>query len=245
MPHFDKADGKLLYQQVSDYVREKIYSQEWGVDEPIPSEHELMDMLQLSRGTVQKGIRRLVDEGLLVQQRGRGTFVTQPIMARPSSSRLLSFGESMSAQGIEYVTRIAERRVERANRVCAENLGIEPGDEYLYLMRVRYVLRRPVMLIESHLSLAACPGLDQEDLEDEPLFVTVERTSGQGVGRSEMVYSAKAVGRLRGGWLRCDENAPVLVMDQLVYLEDGTPFEWGSVWMPANRCVISSETHRA
>jgi len=243
-PRFDKADGDMLHKQVSDYVREKIYSKEWGVDEPIPSEHELMDMLQLSRGTVQKGIRQLVDEGLLVKQRGRGTFVTQPVMTRPSSNRLFSFGESMSAQGIEYVTRVVEHRVERASAICAQNLGIQAGDNHLYLVRVRYVKRLPVMLIESHLSLNACPGLDEADLENEVLFAVVARLSGQGVSRSEVSYSARTVGRRRGEWLRCDEHSPVLVMDQLVYLDDGAPIEWGSVWMPANRCVISSQTHR-
>ena len=165
MPRFSKADGEMLHKQVTDYVREKIYSRQWGVNEPIPSEHELMDMLQLSRGTVQKGIAQLVDEGLLVKQRGRGTFVTQPVMTRPSSNRLFSFGESMSAQGIEYVTRVVEHRVEQASSVCAENLGIQEGENHLYLVRVRYVKRLPVMLIESHLSLSACPGLEKADLE--------------------------------------------------------------------------------
>ncbi|MBP3893266.1 MAG: GntR family transcriptional regulator [Atopobiaceae bacterium] len=245
MPRFDRSEGNLLYKQVSDYVREKIYSREWGVNEPIPSEHELMDMLQLSRGTVQKGIQQLVDEGLLVKQRGRGTFVTQPVMTRPSSNRLLSFGESMSEQGIEYATKVVEHRVEQASRVCAENLGIQPGDEHLYLVRVRYVHDLPVMLIESHLSLSACPGLDRADLEHEVLFAAVERLGGRSVGRSEVSYSARAIGRMRGDWLCCDEHSPVLVMDQLVFLEDGAPIEWGSVWMPANRCIISSETRRA
>ena len=54
---FERSDNSLLYVQVADFVREKIYSHEWGVDERIPSEHELMAMLHLSRGTVQKGIR--------------------------------------------------------------------------------------------------------------------------------------------------------------------------------------------
>ena len=93
MSDFEKKDTSLLYVQVADYVREKIYSKEWGVDERIPSEHELMAMLHLSRGTVQKGIRSLVEEGLLVQQRGRGTFVIQPVMARPSGNKLHSFAE--------------------------------------------------------------------------------------------------------------------------------------------------------
>lgn len=244
MPRFEKTGGKLLYKQVTEYVREKIYSREWGVDEPIPSEHELMDMLRLSRGTVQKGIAQLVDEGLLVKQRGRGTFVTKPVMARPSSNRLLSFGESMQDQGISYVTQVIESRTEPASEACARSLAIEPGSTHLFLVRLRSVLERPVMLIESHLSLVACPGLDQTDFEHELLFANVERTSGQGVGHSEVSYSARTVGKRRGEWLDCDEHSPVLVMDQLVYLEDGTPVEWGSVWMPANRCVISSETHR-
>ena len=199
MPKFDKSDGELLYVQVSDYVREKIYSKDWGVDEPIPSEHELMDMLHLSRGTVQKGIRQLVDEGLLVQQRGRGTFVVQPVMARPSSNRLLSFGESMSAQGVKYITRVVKSEVRQAGPLCAENLQMDVGDDYLYLCRVRYVSHRAVMFIESHLNLSVCPGIEDANFEREALFAAVERTSGHEIGRSEMVYTARTAGKVRGG----------------------------------------------
>ena len=165
MADFEKKDTSLLYVQVADYVREKIYSKEWGVDERIPSEHELMAMLHLSRGTVQKGIRSLVEEGLLVQQRGRGTFVIQPVMARPSGNKLHSFAESMNEQGIEYVTRVVEKRIDRANRVCAQNLGIAEGSTFLYLMRVRFVAEQPVMLIESRINLEPCPGLENVDFE--------------------------------------------------------------------------------
>lgn len=154
MADFEKKDTSLLYVQVADYVREKIYSKEWGVDERIPSEHELMAMLHLSRGTVQKGIRSLVEEGLLVQQRGRGTFVIQPVMARPSGNKLHSFAESMNEQGIEYVTRVVEKRIDRANRVCAQNLGIAEGSTFLYLMRVRSVAEQPSCSSRAALTLS-------------------------------------------------------------------------------------------
>lgn len=242
---FAKGEGMLLYRQVADFVREKIYSMEWGVNEPIPSEHELMEMLGLSRGTVQKGIRALVDEGLLVQQRGRGTFVTKPLMARPSTTRLLSFAESMEEQDIAYVTQVVARRIEPASDYCARQLHIAPGDDYLFLARVRRVRERPAMYIESHLNLGACPGIVDADFGSESVFAVVERMSGQAVGGCQMVYSACVAGKARGAWLECDEHAPVLNCEQLVCLEDGTPFEWGSVWLPANRCVILSETTRA
>ena len=77
-PRLARQGAEPLHAQVADYVREKVYSRQWGVDEPIPSEHELAAMLGLSRGTVKKGVRTLVDEGLLVQQPGRGTFVVRP-----------------------------------------------------------------------------------------------------------------------------------------------------------------------
>ena len=221
MEGFEKSDTSLLYVQVADYVREKIYSKEWGVDERIPSEHELMAMLHLSRGTVQKGIRALVEEGLLVQQRGRGTFV------------------SMAEQGISFTTTVIEQRLEHAGRVCAQNLEIDEGDTYLYLIRVRSVSSEPVMLIESRVNLRPCPGLEAADFEHESLFNAVERTSGRSVGTAEMTYSARTAGKRRGRWLQCGERSPVLDLDQLVRLDDGTAVEWGSVWLPANRCVIS------
>jgi DNA-binding GntR family transcriptional regulator len=233
-----------LHAQVSDFVREKIYSKEWGLDERIPSEHELMEMLGVARGTVQKGIRALVDEGLLVQHRGRGTFVTQPVMARPSSNSLLSFAESMTEQGLDYTTRVCVRELMGANRACARNLQIPEGSTFLYLVRVRSVDDQPVMLIESHLNLTVCPGLAEADFAHEGLFAAVERTSGRKIGQAEMIYSARTAGKQRAAWLSCDERAPVLDLEQVVRLEDGTPFEWGSVWLPANRCVISTETTR-
>jgi DNA-binding GntR family transcriptional regulator len=190
-------------------------------------------------------LRQLVDEGLLVQQRGRGTFVVQPVMARPTSNNLLSFGESMSKQGVKYTTKVVKCEVRPSEPLCSENLQIELGSLFLYLCRVRYVRRRAVMFIESHLNLLACPGLEKVDFEHESLFAAVERTSRHKIGRSEMVYTARTAGKVRGGYLECDEHAPVLELDQLVRLDDGTPFEWGSVWLPANRCVISNETRRA
>ena len=234
----------MLHEEVSDLIREKIYAKEWGVDGPIPSENELADLLGIARGTVHKGMEVLVDEGLLVKQRGRGTFVTKPLMARPSSTRLMSFAESMDEQDIPYRTTVIEQAVMPASAMCASMLRIPEGAGHLYLTRVRAVRGKPVMFIESHLNLAACPGLEDANFEEESVFAAVERTSGQPVGASTMTYSACVAGKARGKWLDCNEHTPVLNVDQLVRLQDGTPFEWGSVWLPANRCVLSSSTLR-
>lgn len=243
-PRLVRHAGEPLHSLVADFVRERIYSKEWGVDQPIPSEHELSEMLGLSRGTVKKGVRTLVDEGLLVQQRGRGTYVTKPVMARPASGHLLSFAEAMGEQGIKHQTAVVTHDVRQASELCARKLAINPREDFLYLERVRTVAGQPVMYIESSLNLRVCPGLDEADFARESVFAAIERTSDQDIGSSEVTYSARVAGTRRGELLSCDEHAPVLQMEQLVHLADGTPVEWGSVWLPANRCVIKGEASR-
>ena len=42
---------------------------------PLPTEHQLADRFDVSRGTLRKAMRQLVDEGRLTRYRGKGTFV--------------------------------------------------------------------------------------------------------------------------------------------------------------------------
>lgn len=50
----------------------------WTVEVPIPSEQELAQMYSVSVGTVRKAVEGLVEDGLLVKQQGKGTFLKQP-----------------------------------------------------------------------------------------------------------------------------------------------------------------------
>ncbi len=61
-----------LYMQVSEWVRGKIYKGELGKGDRIPSENQIMEILQVSRGTVKKGVTMLVNEGCWFRFRERG-----------------------------------------------------------------------------------------------------------------------------------------------------------------------------
>lgn len=56
---------------VKHRIIEMINSEEYKVDNLIPSERELMDMFQVSRITVRKAIDDLVNEGYLYRIQGR------------------------------------------------------------------------------------------------------------------------------------------------------------------------------
>lgn len=230
-----------LHSQAANYIREKIYNREWEVGDRIPTEYELCEELGMSRGSVKRGIRTLVDEGLLVQHRGKGTFViNRNTITHPSGSTLLSFAESLKAQNIDFVTTVIGQETIPADCFLSEKLYVAEGDPVLFLRRVRFVDDEPIMYIENRVNLQLCPGLDQVDFEKETLFQSIERLSGKRIGFSRAKYAAKVAGEQRGHVLEVDGSAPVLHLEQHIFYADDIPTEWGNVWLRANRYVVGT-----
>ncbi len=71
--HFSRRGP--LSNEVTDWLRERIVSGQWKRDERIPSEFELMEQLQVSRGTLREAIKALSHAGMLEVLRGDGTYV--------------------------------------------------------------------------------------------------------------------------------------------------------------------------
>lgn len=70
-------EGKSnLSQRTAEIIREQIYDQhKYDYGQKLPNENELSEELGVSRTTLREAIRILVSAGILVVQRGKGTFV--------------------------------------------------------------------------------------------------------------------------------------------------------------------------
>ncbi len=231
---------ETLYTQLADVLRAKIYSKEWTPRTKIPSEHKLMEHFNVARGTVRKAIKSLVDEGLLVQMRGSGTYVAEPGISHPAGVRPLSFADSLAEQGKEFKTRVTEKWTTPASFEVAMELGISPGEEVMFMRRVRTVDGEPVMCQESWLNLGACPGLFDIDYSAESLFNAVQRCAGRKIKTSRMRYSARTAGSEYGTLLACSEVAALLLLEQNISLEDGTVVEWTNTWFRPGQSIVGT-----
>lgn len=241
----DKGSSSTLHSQLSDIMREKIYSRAWGAGKKIPSEHELMKTFGLSRGTVRHAIKSLVDEGLLVQSHGRGTFVAEGGISHPAGRGTISFAESLREQGKSFTTAVLDQILLPAPVDVAYELDEDPGAPMLFLRRVRSVGGEPIMCIESWISTRRCPGIEKADFTVEGGNAAVERCSGKRVGHVKVRYTARAAGTEHAAYLHCDESAPLLVLEQTISFEDRTPFDWSLSWLTAGQAIVGESTqHR-
>jgi GntR family transcriptional regulator len=90
-------EGTPLYLQLARSLREHISG--GGIDpgSALPSERDLSEMAGLSRVTVRKGIKQLIDEGVLIRKQGSGTFVARRIEA--PGATLSSFSDDTRSRG--------------------------------------------------------------------------------------------------------------------------------------------------
>lgn len=75
-----QENKRNLSQKVAEILRERIEKKHiYQFGEKLPNENELSEELGVSRTTLREAIRILVSEGVLVVQRGKGTFVARQL----------------------------------------------------------------------------------------------------------------------------------------------------------------------
>ena len=94
-------DEGPVYDQIKRAVTRLIRSGTWKPGDRLPSEAELSAGLSTARMTVNRALRELTEDGLLVRRRRAGTFVAQPDL--PSAIlKIVDMASAIPARGETY-----------------------------------------------------------------------------------------------------------------------------------------------
>ena len=69
------SEPRSIFLQIADQIRDRVLEGEWETGERIPSIRELAVELGVNPNTVTRSYQALLDQGIVVNQRGRGYFV--------------------------------------------------------------------------------------------------------------------------------------------------------------------------
>ncbi|GAA0309649.1 GntR family transcriptional regulator [Psychrobacter aestuarii] len=136
MDNFDKFKMPR-YEQVRWYIQSLLVDNKWDTDTALPTEQELAATCEVSVGTVRKAVEKLVEDGVLVKQQGRGTFLKQPNFEN-SLSRFFKFRD----KEVSYVTPTGIiKSVASIDAIESVNqkLQLKKNQPLLYIERVRMV----------------------------------------------------------------------------------------------------------
>jgi GntR family transcriptional regulator, N-acetylglucosamine utilization regulator len=233
----DRRSPIPFYFQLKQLIRDEITAERWLPGERIPSEHGLCGHFAVSRTTVRQALAELESEGLLVREKGRGTFVAEP---RSSSWFLQSshgFHDEATRAGRRVTSRVLRRELEPLPQWAARALDLPAGAAGVTLERLRSVDGELVMYVESHLVEELADVVLETELESGSLYGALAQNGVEVSGGRRVVEATTARDEL-ASLLEIEPGAAVLQVQAVSWDAGLRPFECYRAWHRSDRTTI-------
>jgi GntR family transcriptional regulator len=213
-----------LYRKVAEDIKAAIAAGTYPPGSLLPSEAELAERYGLSRRTVRQAFAALRADGVIASRRGaRRVVIGGPRVQ--SFGELLSFSRWARAIGEEPGGRVMALERRPATESEASRLGLSGGALVYYLVRVRLLSGRPVMIeraVYPEKVGALVAGLDLA------VDSITERLEALGVvfTDAEHVIDAVAASAEDARWLEIRHGMPLLRERRGTTDRAGQPVEW-------------------
>ena len=155
-------DHRPRYQQIKQFIGDSIRNQRYTAGDKIPTEAELVEQFAVSRMTVNKALRDLVQEGLLVRYPGLGTFVAPPKAESPLAE-VRNIAEEVRARGHQYTSHVLVLNEQAASELVAMQLGLPLQSRVFHSLIVHLENQLPIQLEERYVAANILPFYLQQD----------------------------------------------------------------------------------
>lgn len=175
---------------------------------------------------MKKVIDLLVDDGIPYRKKGQGRFV----MNISNRKNALTINER-SLEGLTRASKghasskILEFRYIFADRKIAEILNIKKDDPVYEIIRLRYIDNVPHVIEKTYMAPSTIPGITVNVLNGS-VYEYIETKLGLRIASAQKTVRADVSNETDQKELRLKPNEPVLEVEQIAYLDNGTPFEY-------------------
>jgi GntR family transcriptional regulator len=229
-----------LYHQLFEILHHELTTGKWKPGDLLPPESELVRRYGVSRITVRKVLELLAREGLIVRERGRGTYAAHPRLEH-AMTRIVSFTDDMRQRGFEAGTKLLFSGLMPAPESIARALGIEEGTELARLDRLRLADGQPMCVEQSYLVHKYLPGILRHDFSTQSLREVKVREYGIRWSRARQTIQAILAPAELARVLGLKANSPLLYIERVSYSQDDVPVEFLRVYYRADRYILYHE----
>jgi GntR family transcriptional regulator len=215
-----------LYIQVIDSLTEFIECNKFKPGYQLPGEAELCRSFDVSRTVIRQALKELEYKGLIYRKKGRGTFIAEPKIHESLVQDLTGFYQDMEAKGHRPQSEVLKQEKVPATKKVADYLELEEGTLVVQIDRLRFINQEPIVLVTSYLPSDLVPELDKIDLTNQSLYVYLENAHGIQISRGKRFLESVPANQLEAELLQVDIGSPLILLDSISYLSDGTPLEY-------------------
>lgn len=207
----DRDDPLPLWAQLEADLRRRLAGGEFT--DRFPTDHELVEQYEVSRHTVREAVRRLLAEGVLRRERGRGSFVDPDAVEQPLGA-LYSLFRTVEAQGLAQRSEVLALETRREADIAA-TLGEAADADLVFLARVRHAGDEPLAVDRVWLPASLAAPLLEADFTHTALYDELAVRCGvRLVGGTERIQPAHPPTPEDAAHLAVTSTTPVFTVDR-------------------------------
>ncbi len=231
-----KPARRPLYQRAKEHLLERIRGGQFAAGALLPSEHDLVKSLRMSRMTVNRALRELAADGLISRKQGVGTFVSSD-RPRAELIEIRDIAEDVVARGHTHRMQVIELTAVRADIELAAIFNVRAGAKLFHSIVAHFEDEVRILLEQRYVTPAFAPDyLTQDFTSISPgryLFNIEPPTEIE-----HIVYASSADPTVRQ-LLELKASEPCLVLMRRTWVKD-VPATRSTFTFPGSRYTLGS-----
>jgi GntR family transcriptional regulator len=220
----DTSSPLPLYYQIRESLRKQILSGELQPGDALPGETQICAETGVSRMTARQALTQLANEGLVIRQRGRGTFVAAPKATFPTMPvGGMSYSEIISQLGMTAGAEMLSQEIIPASQEVASQLKLAAGTQVIRIVRRRSASGVIMSLETGFYTYERFPVLSKSDLTNTSIYQTIEKQYGVSPAYALDTIEISVAGPYEAERLKIKEGSPIALVTTLACLPDDTP----------------------
>jgi GntR family transcriptional regulator len=227
--------------RVADVLRQQIHA--GAYPDGLPAELELAAEFSVSRNTVREALAVLKHEGLIDRGPRVGTHVAQRKYEHGLDA-LLGLKETFKHLG-EVRNEVRAAMPVTAPPSVARRLRLQPGEQAVFVERLRYLGDLPLSLDLTYLAPDIGARVLENPLEEHDIFALIEQVSGQRLGSASLALEAIPADAHSAAILQVPDGSALLMLERLTSLDDGRPVDLEYIRMRGDRITMRGNLTRS
>jgi GntR family transcriptional regulator len=220
-----RAKGIPLYYQIGTILRKKILSGELPSGSVLPSEDVLAEDYEVSRITVRQALALLEQDGLLIRQRGKGTFVSDKArFVEPQ--KLTGFIEDLILMGVKTKIKVLDLGMRDATETIRDRLKLDESAKVFQVRKIRKIEGNPFSYVLNYFPPDIGMKLKRSSLAVKPALTILEEDLGLKVSEAIQTIEATVADAEVAPLLDVRVGEPLLKAERTVFDVKKKPIEY-------------------
>jgi GntR family transcriptional regulator len=187
---------------------------------------------------VRQAFQKLRSEGLLIMAKGKRPIVGSGRVPW-DFQQLRGFSEEMRRRGLVPSAKVLALELEEPDTETAQALKLADDEKTYCLRRLRFVNKKPVAVVTSHLPVRLFSGIEKQDLARQSLYHVFENVYQRKLHWAEEVIGAVTAGEEEARILQTSPGSALLSIKETTYDVQRIPIEYSVSLLRADRYTAS------